>query len=384
MVEPQSSISEPYLRAVIESPTCRSTCFIKSGLPYATVLTDNKFLNSKCKGGEKIQRKYKILALILVAAMVSTAVVWATAPYYSSYTRNFTWTQAAANTQFELDVNGTQQTSSTVPVPYQFTYATDQYCEVYTLINQGNVPIVITAAVTGTGAVGTWMSNNVAYLGVGQTTAMVLYFTDFASGGGTNAVTFNSAQAYPGSSRVTSYTINEINDADSGQYGNGYWALDSFAQNVQIYSLSGGGYAAFVDYVGTWTTYTGVYSPAANVQEGAGGSGPMLFSYAATFPSLPGGDSFPTTGTTINENVGGYQTGGVVYANVSPYHWYSDPIYFPTALSYTEVSTGGAGEQALYAYSSASTSLNPVLQHTSPYPQIWTGFGTGHGNILIP
>ena len=319
--------------------------------------------------------------------MVSTAVVWAGSPYFSSYTRNFAWTQAAANIQFELDVNGTQQTSSTVPVPYQFTYATDQYCEVYTLINQGNVPIVITGAVSGTGAVGTWMSNNVAYLGVGQTTAMVLYFTNFAYGGGSNTVTFTSALAFSGQdpSRVTSYTINEINDADSGQYGpTGYWALDSFAQNVQIYSLSGGTYVAFVDYVGTWTTFAGSYSPAADVQEGAGGSGPMLFSYAATFPSLPGGDSFPTTGTIISKNVGGYQSGGLVYANVSPYHWYSDSTYFPTALSYTEVSTGGAGEQALYAYSSASTSLNTVLQQTSPYPQIWTGFGAGHGNILIP
>jgi hypothetical protein len=254
---------------------------------------------------------------------------------------------------------------------------------VYTLINQGNVPIVITGTVTGTGAVATWMTNNVAYLGVGQTTAMGLIFTDFAYGSGNwNYVTFNSAQAYSSlsPSRVTSYTINEVNDADSGQFGNGYWALDSFSQNVQIYQLSDSTYVAFIDYVGIWQTWAGVYSPAADVQEGAGGSGPMLFSYAATFPSLPSGDSFPTTGTTISKNVGGYETGGVVYANVSPYHWYSDSTYFPTQLSYTEVSPG---EQALYAYWPYSTTLDTVLQNN---PQIWTGFGLAwyQGNILIP
>jgi hypothetical protein len=215
---------------------------------------------------------------------------------------------------------------------------------------------------------------------------MALYFTDFAYGSGNwNYVTFNSAQAFSGSSpsRVTSYTINEVNDADSGQFGNGYWALDTFSQNVQIYSLSGGGYVAFIDYVGIWQTWAGVYSPAADVQEGAGGSGPMLFSYAATFPNLPSGDKFPATGTTISIDNGGYETGGFVYQGISPYHWYSDSTYFSTPLSYTEVDTGGAGEQALYAYWPYSTILNTVLQHN---PQIWTGWGQEwyQGNILIP
>lgn len=314
---------------------------------------------------------------------MSMGLVAALDTYYSSYTRTFTWTQATANTQFELDVNGTQQSGTTATVPYTFTYATDQYCEVYTLINQGNVPIVITGAVAGTGAVGTWMSNNNAYLGVGQTTAMVLYFTDFATGGGTNTVTFTSTQVYPSSSRVTSYTISETNDADSGQYSNGYWALDSFNQNVQIYERSDGSYVAFVDYVGTWTTYTGVISPAADVAEGAGGSGAMLFSYAATFPSLLGSDSFPVTGTTISVIGAGYETGGFVYPGGTKYEWYNDSTYFSTPLSITEVSTPApAGEQALYVYSPSYTTLNYALQTNTA--QIWTGFGTGHGNILIP
>jgi hypothetical protein len=329
-----------------------------------------------------MQRKVKIIMAIIAACAMAIGSVVALDPLFSSYTRNFKWTMATPNTQFELDVNGTQQTGQIIQVNYTWTYATDTYCEVYTLINEGNVPIVITGTVTGTGAVATWMTNNVAYLGVGQTTAMALYFTDFAYGSGNwNYVTFNSAQAYSGSSRVTSYTISETSDADSGQYSNGYWALDAFNQNVQIYQLSDKTYVAFVDYVGTWTTYTGVYSPAADVQEGAGGSGPMLFSYAATFPSLPSGDSFPANGITITASGGGVETGGVVYPGATPYHWYSDSTYFSTPLSYTEVSTGGAGEQALYAYWPYSTTLNTVLQNN---PQIWTGFGTGHGNILIP
>lgn len=335
-----------------------------------------------------MQRKIKIIMAIIAACAMSVGLVAAIGPLFSTYTRTLTWTQATPNTQFELDVNGTQAPAVSA-FTYTFTYATDQYCEVYTLTDQGNVPIIITASVTGSGATPTWMSNNVAYLAPGQVTAMAIYFTGFAYGGGSDTVTFSSAQAFPNAVRVTSYTVAETADADSGQFGNGFWAMDSFSQNIQIYNNvagSGGGYVAFIDYVGTWQTWAGIASPAAATLQGASGSGNMLFSYAATFSSLGSGDTLPTTGTTLTETGGGYTSGGQIYPGASPYHWYSDSTYFPTSLSITEV----GGEIALYTYG-ALVYNNPSVTQA----QIWTGFGgtyvttpvnayLGHGNIVIP
>ncbi|HMK95681.1 MAG TPA: hypothetical protein VK536_09825 [Candidatus Limnocylindrales bacterium] len=342
-----------------------------------------------------MQRKYKIIVAIIAACLMSIAMVAAVSPYFSSYTRNFTWTQYTI--PFELDVNGTQQTSQVVNVFPYFVNPTDQYCEVYTLINDGNSPIIITASVSGTGATPNWMSNNVAYLAPGQTTAMAIYFTSFTNAG-TNTVTFNSAVAFPGATLVTSYNVQETGDADSGQgpLNGGYWSLDSFTQNIQIYHMSGdvgNNYVAFVDYVGSWNTFEGVSSPSASVDnpsratEGASASGPMLFSYAATFNYA--GSTFPTNGATLVESGGGTATGPAPYTitpGVTPYHWYADTAFGGNGntggLTVTEIDTGGAGEQALYVYSPSSTSLDPALQSNNA--QIWTGFGSGHGDIVVP
>jgi hypothetical protein len=92
---------------------------------------------------------------------------------------------------------------------------------------------------------------------------------------------------------VVNVTFNVINDADSG-YG-GYWALDAYQKNLQIFDQGDGSFCAVARYIGTFATIGGASDPAKGghtLPEGA--TGKMQGGYYATFdatlnphPALP-------------------------------------------------------------------------------------------------
>src|SRR3989344_8667242 len=61
------------------------------------------------------------------------------------------------------------------------------------------------------------------------------------------------------------------NDEDSGNVG--YWALDNYNKQVQVWQVSDGTFYAVARYAGDWQTFAGAKSPGAGTVQGNDASG---------------------------------------------------------------------------------------------------------------
>jgi hypothetical protein len=307
-----------------------------------------------------MQKKMKIIAIVLIFALAASTVA-AIAPYFASYTRTISWT--AANTQFEVDVNGTQ-IGQTTTLNIGATSSADSYCEVYKLTNQGDVPITITGSLTSaSGATFAWQTASVVTLGPLQSFDMVLLINNFA-GAGSVTVHFNSVKAFIDDPMVFEFKETVTNDADSSVgngAGSGYWALDNYVKDVQVWSLGHNNYVALVNYIGTFTTFGTGLGPQGTGTETHPVTGTMIGGYAATFSATAIG----TPLSTYTKDLGGTTIG-----NANPWDW--------TAAFLTP--SGGTGFNQYqwgwtYLYSTSSN---------APYSgQMWNNQLTGNnGNIV--
>ncbi len=306
---------------------------------------------------------------------MTVSTVAALAPYFSSYSTSTSWTVTPSQFKFSLAVNGIQQTRQSGSISIGEVSTSSSYPEVYTLTNQAAVPITITATPVYTyigAAVFTWLTapgtSDSVTLGPGQSSDMVLLINDFTTAG-TVTVVFNSVQAFTSDPTLAfSFTATITKDEDTGNIG--YWALDSYTTNVQVYNLAGDNYVALADYLGTFTTYASDLSPGYGVVEPITGTGTLTQSYEATFTAT---GYTPPASPTITANDGGtqldlsYGTYAGQTGDPSPFNWVA--LYLPagTSLYYTQW-------PATYLY---STTRN------APYGgQMWNEYLTVGGTTL--
>lgn len=123
----------------------------------------------------------------------------------------------------------------------------------------------------------------------------------FAAPPKTSFGTFVNAGSVPtGSKLVINITYKVTNDEDSGNVG--YWALDNYNKQVQVWQVPDGSFYAVARYDGKWQTFAGALSPGAGVKEGSDAKGTFQGGYTATFTAT---SCTPTTG-----NIGSYDFGG--------------------------------------------------------------------------
>ncbi len=137
---------------------------------------------------------------------------------------------------------------------------------------------------------------------VSATVALLLLLTTAApvlAAGPTHPIPAPSPPA--GSTLVLNLKYHVINDEDSGLVG--YWALDQYDKQVQVWSTSArGSYYAFITYDGSYHTFAGAQSPQNGVTEkrDVAGSfnGFLEFTFTAT-------SSTPFSGSISTKNYGG-------------------------------------------------------------------------------
>jgi hypothetical protein len=114
------------------------------------------------------------------------------------------------------------------------------------------------------------------------------------------ASTVNAGGVPEGSVLVLNITYKVTNDEDSGNVG--YWALDSYNKQLQVWQVPDGSFYAIARYEGKWQTFEGALSPGAGVAFTMDGSGTFKGGYVATFDS--------ETFTSAFGNIGTYDFGG--------------------------------------------------------------------------
>jgi hypothetical protein len=114
------------------------------------------------------------------------------------------------------------------------------------------------------------------------------------------ASTVNAGGVPEGSVLILNITYKVTNDEDSGNVG--YWALDSYNKQLQVWKVPDGSFYAIGKYEGKWQTFAGAMSPGAGVVLTKDGSGTFKGGYVATFDSA--------TFTSAFGNIGTYDFGG--------------------------------------------------------------------------
>lgn len=150
---------------------------------------------SDIKGGQS--QKAKSIKRIIVASILA-------ASFFIAFFAATTAVASSSNSQecnnklvFSLAVNGTLQTTQRVNLNLGPQTSSSSYCEIYTLTNEGNTPIIITATATlwpSHAAILEWQGGLTVTLGIGMSHEMILTLTDF-SAAGTARVTFSSKRA---------------------------------------------------------------------------------------------------------------------------------------------------------------------------------------------
>lgn len=137
-------------------------------------------------------------------------------------------------------------------------------------------------------------------------------------------------------SPVLSVSYHVTNDEDSKVSG-GYWALDDYIKTITVWNMTtANNYVAYIGYSGTFCTYAGAKSPAADTTQTNDGCGTMEGGRDATFtsPSGPAYTSSPGTkdfgGTKLN-----------VLNGIAPTPWDWKGYYFPSmGGSYADTAWG--------------------------------------------
>jgi len=134
--------------------------------------------------------KRMIVASILIASFIIAFFAATDAIASSSDSQN-----CNNNLVFSLAVNGTLQTTQVVNLNLGPQSSFSSYCEIYTLTNEANTPITITATTTlspSNAATLKWQGGTTVNLLVGAGSKMTLTLTSFTSAG-TASVTFRSS-----------------------------------------------------------------------------------------------------------------------------------------------------------------------------------------------
>jgi len=163
---------------------------------------------------------------------------------------------------------------------------------------------------------------------------------------------------------VLNVSYHVINDEDSGFVG--YWALDHYAKNIQVWQTGAGSYCAFITYDGGWHTFSGALSPQNGVTESRDAAGNMNgfleFTFTATSATQLSGH-LPTKnygGTSSDILLGTYGAGQTGPTKV--FSWTS--IYFTgfgnevdtnwgffyymgNTLAWTNAASGSSGDIAV-------------------------------------
>ncbi len=113
-----------------------------------------------------------------------------------------------------------------------------------------------------------------------------------------NQVTIGSVPTGSKMIMKTSYKV--TNDEDAGNLG--YWALDNYKTNIQVWQVPDGSYYVVADYKGTWQTFAGSISPNAGVTENNDASGTFDGGYTAVFTAA--------SCSTVKGNSGSFDFGG--------------------------------------------------------------------------
>ena len=141
--------------------------------------------NKKAKSIKRIMLVPIIIASLLIAFFATTNAV---ATLSSSQ-------NCTNNPEFSLAVNGTIQAVRQVSINLGPLSSADSYCEVYTLTNVGNTPVLITTTATlspSNAAILNWQGGTTVTLSSDQSQKMNLTLTDFTIAG-TALVTFTSS-----------------------------------------------------------------------------------------------------------------------------------------------------------------------------------------------
>ena len=107
-----------------------------------------------------------------------------------------------------------------------------------------------------------------------------------------------------GSVLVLDVTLKVINDEDSGLAG--YWAIDNYNRQIQVWQIPDGSFYAVAKYEGKWQTFAEVPSPGNTGTASKDASGTFHGGYVATFNGTLKAD--PTL--SVNGNIGTFDYGG--------------------------------------------------------------------------
>jgi hypothetical protein len=153
----------------------------------------NNMSHVKDGQGQKAKSVKRIIVASILAASFFIAF-FATANAVASLSNS---QDCNNNLVFSLAVNGTLQTTECVNLNLGPQTSSSSYCEIYTLTNEANTPITITATATlwpSHAATLKWQGGFTVTLGIGMSKEMILTLTDFIAAG-TAQVTFSSKRA---------------------------------------------------------------------------------------------------------------------------------------------------------------------------------------------
>lgn len=112
---------------------------------------------------------------------------------------------------------------------------------------------------------------------------------------------------------VLDITHKVTNDEDSGIVG--YWALDNYNKQVQVWQAPDGTFYAVASYTGKWQTFAGALSPGAGIVQSHDASGTFEGGYTAKFsatsvtPAFGNIETFDYGGTKADVLLGTYGAG---------------------------------------------------------------------------
>jgi hypothetical protein len=152
----------------------------------------------------------------------------------------------------------------------------------------------------------------------------------------------NAGDVPAGSVLCLNITYKVMNDEDSGNVG--YWALDNYTKQVQVWQVPDGSFYAIATYEGKWNTFAGALSPGAGTALTKDGSGTFFGGWVGTFnaESCPspmvagslGGKDFG--GTQADVLLGTYGAGQV--GSPSPFDFLG--TYFPGYTNFVQTKWG--------------------------------------------
>jgi len=140
-------------------------------------------------------KKTKSIKRIIVASILAASFIIAFFAATNAIASSSDSQNCNNNLVFSLAVNGTLQTTQVVNLNLGPQTSSSSYREIYTLTNQANTPITITATTTlspSNAATLTWQGGTTVNLLLGASSKMTLTLTGFTSAG-TASVTFKSS-----------------------------------------------------------------------------------------------------------------------------------------------------------------------------------------------